>query len=143
MSNSNTDPIIHFFSEDVPFQMESTDHITEWIMASIASEKKSLDTITFIFCSDEYLLDLNLTHLQHNTYTDIISFPYSEEPIQGDIFISVDRVKENAENYNVEMKEELHRVIIHGVLHFCGYRDKTPDEKKTMRSKENYYLSLI
>ena len=109
--------------------------------------KKSLYILTkfsIIFCSDEYLLEMNRTHLDHDYYTDIITFDYTDNQIvSGDLFISVDRVRENASDFNVSFQHELHRVIIHGVLHLCGYKDKSDEEEKLMRSKENNALSMI
>ncbi|MCB0460671.1 MAG: rRNA maturation RNase YbeY, partial [Flavobacteriaceae bacterium] len=99
--------------------------------------------ISYIFCDDDYLLDINVKYLKHNTLTDIISFDYTDDGlISGDVFVSIDRVKENAEKFNVSFQDELHRVMIHGILHFCGYKDKTKEEEQLMRSKEDYYLSL-
>jgi rRNA maturation RNase YbeY len=108
----------------------------------MVGEKKKPWYINFIFCSDEYLSELNKTYLKHDGLTDILTFPFAEEPetISGDIYISVDRVKENAENFGEQMEQELRRVMIHGILHLMGYKDKTEDEKKRMRKKENHYL---
>ena len=108
-------------------------------------EKRKAESLSYIFCSDEYLLSINQQYLQHDYYTDIITFNLAEnitEPVVGDIYISVDRVKENAQLQNVSFREELHRVIFHGALHLCGYKDKTPSQIKTMRFKENQYLGL-
>src|SRR5690606_18692821 len=103
----------------------------------IASEEKKLEEICYIFCDDEYLLNLNEEFLQHDTYTDIITFDYSVGKIlQGDIYISTERVKENSDEFNVSFEEELRRVIIHGVLHLCGYKDKTKEQSLLMRQKE-------
>ena len=107
----------------------------------IKSENYELGEITVVFCNDEYLLDLNRTYLNHDYYTDIITFDYSEEIIiSGDLFISIDRVIENSSSFDVSFNHELSRVIYHGVLHLCGYKDKSEDELKAMRAKENYYL---
>jgi len=114
-----------------------------WITKVILNEKFKKGAINYIFCDDAYLLEKNIKYLKHNTLTDIISFDYSlGKIISGDIFISVDRVKENATLFKTHFTDELHRVMVHGVLHYCGYKDKTPAEKKLMRSKEDYYLSL-
>ena len=106
-------------------------------------EGKELEAINFIFCSDEYLLGLNQAHLDHNTFTDIITFELSSknQPLVADIYISVDRVRENARLFQVSFKEELHRVIFHGVLHLCGFKDKKPAEQKLMREMEGKWLS--
>ena len=104
----------------------------------------NLGELSIIFCSDEYLIDINKRHLNHDYYTDIITFNYNiEKNLNGDLFISVDRVKDNASAFNENFNMELFRVIIHGVLHLCGFNDKTTKEQKEMRQKENHYLSLI
>ena len=118
--------------------------LTNWISKVCVNENYNLGDISLIFCSDEYLLDMNRTHLDHDYYTDIITFDYSDNQIvSGDLFISIDRVRDNASDFNVSFDHELHRVIIHGVLHLCGYKDKSDDEEKLMRTKENNALSLI
>jgi rRNA maturation RNase YbeY len=118
--------------------------LTNWISKVCITENYNLGDISLIFCSDEYLLDMNRTHLDHDYYTDIITFDYTDNQIvSGDLFISIDRVRDNATDFNVSFEHELHRVIIHGVLHLCGYKDKSDDEEKLMRTKENNALSLI
>ncbi len=135
--------MIHFNFE-TDFDLENQKKITEWVKKTIQNEEYKFEEISYIFCNDKYLLDLNVNYLDHDTLTDIISFDYSVgKIISGDIFISIERVKENAIKFNTGFKEELHRVIIHGILHYCGYKDKTIQEKEEMRSKENYYLSLL
>ncbi len=134
--------MIHYNSE-TEFELKNQKNISNWIEKSIQNEEHKLEEISYIFCNDKYLLEKNMQFLDHDTLTDIISFDYSVgKIISGDIFISIERVKENANKFKVNFIDELHRVMIHGVLHYCGYKDKTEDEKKTMRSKENYYLSL-
>ncbi len=135
---------IHFFNEGVPFSIAHPRKITAWIKAAVKSEKRKLGELNFIFCSDEYLRKINLTYLSHDFYTDIITFDYTEEKLTltGDIFISVERVKENAKLLAIEFETELHRVIIHGVLHLMGYSDKGRNKKALMRKKEDAYLSL-
>lgn len=130
--------------EDVDdLSLNETD-LTNWISKFCLSENHELGDISIIFCSDEYLLDMNRTHLDHDYYTDIITFDYTDNQIvSGDLFISVDRVRENASDFNVSFDHELHRVMIHGVLHLCGYKDKSDEDKKLMRSKENNALSMI
>lgn len=105
-------------------------------------ERKKLESLSYIFCSDDYLLEINKSHLKHNYYTDIITFDLSEtqERITGEIYISIDRVRDNAANLDVTINEELHRVIFHGVLHLCGYKDKKPADTKKMRAAENECL---
>ncbi len=115
-----------------------------WLQEVINRESCRLHGISYIFCSDEYLHRLNVHFLQHDTYTDIITFPYSAPPaVEGDIYISIDRVKENAGSFGTEFDTELHRVMVHGVLHLCGYGDKTDEEEVNMRQKENEYLALF
>ncbi len=137
------DEQIEFHTEDVDFELANPDLLKSWIHALIAAEQQALQHISFIFCSDDFLLDLNVQYLQHDTLTDIITFQYAKapQPIEGDIFISIDRVRENAATFGVQFEEELHRVIAHGVLHLCGYGDKTPDEKARMTDKENEALA--
>tara|TARA_B100000575_G_C22963704_1_gene556613 strand:+ start:146 stop:559 length:414 start_codon:yes stop_codon:yes gene_type:complete len=114
------------------------------ISALIEDQKKEEGELSLVFCSDDYLLEINKKHLNHDYYTDIITFDYSEEnKISGDLLISIDRVKENAKNFSVSFRQELNRVVIHGVLHLCGYKDKTEKEKNQMRNLENKYLKTI
>jgi len=118
--------------------------VKNWIVKAILNENLKEGEVNYIFCDDNYLSELNIKYLKHNTLTDIISFDYTiGKIISGDIFISIERVKENAEMFNTKYVDELHRVMIHGVLHYCGYKDKTDEEKTQMRSKEDYYLSLL
>ena len=131
------------FHSLIDFDLKDTTQIAKWIEFSIHQEKRELGEIAYVFCKDEYLLEKNVKYLKHNTLTDIISFDYSlDHLISGDIFISIDRVTENASDLNIVFSAELHRVMIHGVLHFCGYTDKDQNDKSIMRSKEDYYLSL-
>ncbi len=117
--------------------------VKPWITQTILNENLKEGNINYIFCDDNYLLEKNIKYLKHSTLTDVISFDYTiGKVISGDIFISVERVKENANLFKSKFTDELHRVMIHGVLHYCGYNDKTEDEKTLMRSKEDYYLSL-
>lgn len=115
-----------------------------WIERIIFSEKKILGDIMFVFCDDQFLLKKNIKYLNHDTLTDVISFDYSnEKKVSGDILISIDRVKENAKLYNQTFSTELNRVMAHGLLHLLGYNDKSKEEAKIMKSKENYYLSKL
>lgn len=133
---------IHF--EDVDDFSINENELTNWFSNVCSSENHTLGDISIIFCSDEYLLEMNKTHLDHDYYTDIITFDYTDNKIvSGDLFISIDRVRENALDFNVSFNHELHRVLIHGILHLCGYKDKSDDDEKLMRSKENDALSLI
>lgn len=134
---------ILFFTEDIDFTLKGKQRIREWISAAIKEEGfRRVGELNFIFCSDSYLLAMNQEYLRHNTLTDIITFDSSEQDdvISGDIFISVERIRENAKKFDVSEAHELHRVIIHGVLHLCGYHDKKADDKELMTKKEDYYL---
>jgi rRNA maturation RNase YbeY len=133
-----------YYNSETDFTLDNQEKITTWIKNTIKEEDYQIEEISYIFCNDSYLLEKNIAYLNHDTLTDIISFDYSVgKIISGDIFISIERVKENAQEFNVSFLNELHRVIIHGILHYCGYKDKTSDQKEVMRSKENYYLSLL
>lgn len=134
---------IQFFSEQIKFKLPNPRKTSSWIKAIIKKEKATLEYINYIFCSDEYLRELNIQYLNHETYTDIITFNYGiGKNIEGDIYISIDRIKENASNFEVDFNIELRRVIIHGVLHLLGYNDKSKTEKAAMRKKEDTCLSL-
>lgn len=133
---------INFFTEDVSFAIKHKILLREWISKSIRTEGLITGNINLIFCSDDYLHEMNVKYLAHDNFTDVITFDYSENKrVSGDIFISVDRIQENAAIFSKYPIEELHRVIIHGVLHLCQYNDKTKKEKETMTQKENSYLS--
>lgn len=136
---------INFFTEDVDFKLKNKTIIRKWITDSIKNEECFVGELNFIFCSDEYLLKINQEYLDHDTYTDIITFDNSEgeDEISGDIFISIDRVTENAIKFKINQDTELQRVMIHGVLHLIGFPDKKPEEKALMTSKENQYLKNI
>jgi len=135
---------INFFLEDTNYKIRKKTLIRNWVLATIKAEKESLDTLNLILTSDNYLHQLNIEHLNHDTLTDIITFEYSEEgePITSDIFISIDRVKENAKEFKQRQLDEFHRIIIHGTLHLLGYKDKNKADKELMTTKEDYYLSL-
>ena len=135
--------IISFFSEDISFELENELKTQKWVIKSITEEDKTPEEINYIFCSDTYLHKMNIEHLDHDTFTDIITFNYCiGELINTDIFISIDRVKENSETFKTTFQDELNRVMIHGILHLIGYDDKTESDKKTMRAKEDFYLNL-
>ncbi len=132
-----------FFHSESNFQLEDSSSIASWIAKVIIEENKKTGDINYIFCDDKYLLEKNQNYLNHDTYTDIITFDYSEDnTISGDLFISTERVEENAKKFNFTFDQELKRVMIHGVLHLMGYGDKTKDQEKEMREKENFYLKL-
>ncbi len=131
------------FNYETTFRLANEADISSWVSKVIRSEGKEEGEINFIFCDDKYLHKLNVDFLTHDTLTDIISFDYSMgNELNGDIFISVERVKENARDFSVSFDEEIKRVIIHGVLHYCGYKDKTGEDEKLMRSKEDEKLKL-
>ena len=135
---------LNFFSEDVDFQEDGVNDLSDWLKSSVANEGFDIQQVNFIFCSDEYLLEINRKHLDHDYYTDIITFDLSDRPkiIESDIFISIERIGDNAESNNLRFVDEYHRVLIHGLLHLMGYNDKTEDEKSIMRKAENKYLAL-
>lgn len=135
---------IRFFSEDTDFELAHPRKTSAWINQTTRKEKSEVKEINYIFCSDSFLLGLNQDYLEHDTLTDIITFDYSisKKALEGEIYISIDRVSENAFKFKRDFEEELHRVIIHGVLHLAGYKDKKPSDKAIMRKKEDTYLSL-
>lgn len=132
---------ISFIAEQINFSMPNKMVVKKWIKETILNEQKRVGEISIVFCSDEYLLKVNIEYLKHDFYTDIITFDYCEKDlVSGDLMISVDRVKENAIEQKTLFVDELHRVIIHGVLHLLGYHDKKKEDVVLMREKENYYL---
>ena len=135
---------INFFVEDIKFTLTKKKELRHWITSTIEHNFKNLQLINYIFTSDSYLLSISEEYLKHNTLTDIITFNQSTDQnlIEADIFISIERIKENSKKLNIPFKEELHRVMIHGVLHLLGFNDKSDPEKKEMRKKENHYLAL-
>lgn len=135
--------MIEFNSIDT-FEVSNPEVMRSWIQSVVQAEGYTLGEVNFIFSSDSYLHDLNKRFLNHDTLTDVISFDYtSGKIVSGDIYISIDRVKDNAVEYGVTFDNELARVMVHGVLHYCGYKDKDSKEAKEMRAKENVYLSLL
>jgi rRNA maturation RNase YbeY len=137
-------PSINFFEEDISFKLKNKTAVKQWIKTTIEAEGYKLKELNYIFCSDEYLLKINQQYLDHDTYTDIVTFDNSEKDriIEGDIFISIDRIRENSVKFNSGEANELHRVIIHGALHLLGYQDKSAEKKKIMTGKEDQYLKL-
>jgi rRNA maturation RNase YbeY len=137
-------PSINFFEEDISFSLKNKNKVKQWVKSTIESEGYKLQELNYIFCSDQYLLQINQQYLDHDTYTDIVTFDNSEKEklIVGDIFISIERIRENAAKFNSGEVNELHRVIIHGALHLLGYTDKKAENKKIMTGKEDQYLSL-
>jgi probable rRNA maturation factor len=135
--------MISFANQGISFALKEKNKIKKWIKSVAEKEQCQIGTINYIFCSDDVLLQINIKHLNHDTYTDIITFDYTEgKVIHGDIFISIDRILENATTFKVTFENELHRVMIHGVLHLCGYKDKKRIEAKKMREMEDAALII-
>jgi rRNA maturation RNase YbeY len=125
------------------FQLSNEQDVRSWLEFVLDEEDRELGEVSYIFCDDDYLYDINVKHLKHNTLTDIISFDYSlGKVVSGDIYISIERVEENAMDREIEFSDELHRIMVHGMLHYIGYKDKSEEQRKSMRKKEDYYLSL-
>lgn len=132
------------FNYETEFELSNEDQLSNWLSQVILSENKKEGDINYIFCNDEYLLNLNEQYLDHDTLTDIISFDYSVgNELHGDIFISIERVRENAQDFNVTFDEELKRVLVHGVLHYCGFKDKSEEEEQLMRQKEDEKIKMF
>ena len=132
------------FNYETDFELDNEEQYEDWISRIIESEGFDVGEINYIFCDDEYLHKINVEYLDHNTLTDIISFDYTVgNLIQGDIFVSVERVQDNANDFNVSFEEELKRVLSHGVLHYCGYKDKSPEDEALMRSKEEEKMQMF
>ena len=136
--------MISFQNQSISFKLKNKTKLKLWIKTIVDKEKHALGALNYIFCSDDELLEINIKHLNHNTFTDIITFDYTEnKKISSDIFISIDRVKENSKKFDTTFENELHRVMIHGVLHLCGYKDKTKSDIELMRKKENAALNFL
>jgi len=136
--------MVRYFSEDIDFTLSQKRKYTSWLKEVALSENRKLSDINIIFCSDDYLLSINKEYLGHDYYTDIITFDYCEGSIlSGDLFISIDSVKDNASFYNVDFIVELSRVMVHGVLHLIGFDDHTSSDIQIMRSKEDYYIEKV
>jgi probable rRNA maturation factor len=132
------------FNYESEFILDNESVYFDWLSKVIISELKNEGEINYIFCDDDYLLEINQQYLDHDTLTDIISFDYSiGNELQGDIFISIERVRENAQDYSVSFEEELKRVMVHGVLHYCGYKDKSEQDEKLMREKEEEKMKMF
>jgi len=138
-------PAIHFFTEETTYTLKKKTIIKDWIKATISNEGHELQELNFILCSDEYLLRINQEYLNHDTYTDVITFDHSEalKMIAGDIFISIERIQENAKTFGHTTQQELCRVMIHGTLHLLGYKDKGKAAKTLMTQKEDQYLAML
>lgn len=132
------------YNYESEFQLDNEDVFSQWIEQVVLSENKSLGEVNYVFCNDDYLHKINVEYLNHDTLTDIISFDYTEgDLIQGDIFISIERVADNASDFDIPFNEELKRVMIHGILHYCGYKDKSKDDEQLMRLKENEKIKMF
>jgi probable rRNA maturation factor len=135
---------ILFYCEDIEFEIRGKENLRLWLNRAVEKEKLKSGFINIILCSDKYLIKLNKSYLNHNYYTDIITFDFNNGNIlSGDIYISIDRIRENAKEFKCSVASELHRVIIHGVLHLCGYADSSEKLRLRMKEKEDYYLSLL
>lgn len=144
MSKAATFPVRFYYADVKSISLKRKNIVKRFVLAIFAEERKFLEKLDYIFCSDSFLLDINKKFLHHNFYTDIITFDLSNgEAVSGEIYISIDRINENAASYSASFKSELLRVIFHGALHLCGYRDKKKSEKLIMRRKEDYYLQLF
>lgn len=138
--------MIRFYSNSIPFVLKSKRLIRAWLESLLENEHKLSGNINYVFCSDAYILDMNIQFLSHSFYTDVISFEYSETGdnfVNGDIYISIDTVKANSKTYKTSFYHELHRVMAHGLLHFCSYDDKTPEQQIIMRKREDFYLARL
>ncbi|MBC5774581.1 rRNA maturation RNase YbeY [Pontibacter sp. KCTC 32443] len=135
---------IEFYSEDIAFSLSNPEQVSDWIASIIEQHDFELAGLTYIFCSDEYLHQINVEYLDHDTLTDIITFDNADEEgtVEGDIFVSIDRVRDNAQTLGIPFEDELHRVLIHGVLHLLGFKDKTEEQEAVMRKQEDSCLSL-
>lgn len=132
------------FNYELDFQLEDEFLYSEWLTRVIVSENKNEGEINYIFCDDNYLVEINQQYLNHDTLTDIISFDYSiGNELHGDVFVSIERVRENATDFNVSFEEELKRVLVHGVLHYCGYKDKNEKDEMLMRQKEEEKMAMF
>lgn len=144
MSEINAYPFektaIQYFCEDLQFELKDFEQINAWLQGVVLEQEATLGYLNFIFCSDAHLHQINVSYLNHDTFTDIITFPYNYNPVESDIFISIDRIKENAQVFEVAFMDELLRVMVHGVLHLVGFNDKSPEEQQLMREQENHYV---
>ena len=135
--------MIRYFQEDIRFELKQKMLNNRWLKMVAGSEMRRLGAVNIIFCSDNYILDVNMKYLQHDYFTDIITFDYCEKDVlSGDLFISIDSVRENAQFYGTEFADELNRVMVHGLLHLIGYDDHSEADSAVMRQKENYYLEM-
>lgn len=136
---------INFFQEEIRYELREKRKVREWLSKTAENEEHKIGIVNFVFTNDDILYQLNKEYLSHFTLTDIITFDLSDRDreLTGDVFISIDRARENAKKYKVALKNEIHRLLLHGLLHLMGYKDKSKDEKTVMRAKEEFYLSLF
>ncbi|MCC7464914.1 MAG: rRNA maturation RNase YbeY [Saprospiraceae bacterium] len=134
---------VSFHFEEVSFELPNEQRLSSWLQGVAESEGKEFVEVQYVFCTDEKLREMNVEYLDHDYYTDVITFPYSDQAVHGDVFISYDRVADNAQRLEVPFELELCRVLVHGVLHLCGYLDKSDEEEKRMREKEDFYLGRL
>ena len=143
LPDDEPETLISFNFDDVEFELPDETKLTEWLLGVAESEDQEFVEVSYIFCSDERLREMNVEYLDHDYYTDVITFPYAEDAIHGDVFISSERVADNAQALGVSFEHELCRVLVHGVLHLAGYLDKTPEAEQIMREREDFYLQRI
>jgi len=141
LENQIVRPKVTFTSEQIEFQLDQEDHVIDWLLSIAKAELRNVEQIEYIFCTDKYLLQVNKQYLNHDYFTDVITFPLQESPLEATVMISIDRVRENAELYKTTFSNELHRVMVHGLLHLLDYKDSNDEEKKQMRTKENNSLA--
>lgn len=141
LPHETPEQLVGFYFEDVKFDLPDCEALAAWLISLTQEEGKPFIELNYIFCSDERLREMNVEFLNHDYYTDVITFPYSENAAHGDVFISSERVADNAQSIGVSFDNELCRVLAHGLLHLLGYGDKTEEEQKNMRAKEDYYLA--
>ncbi len=136
---------IHFFTEDIKYSIKGKNTLKKWLQEAIKAHHYQLQELNVILCSDNYLYEMNIKYLDHDTLTDVITFDNSDskQTVEGDIFISLDRIKENAQSLSVSLENELYRVMMHGTLHLLGFKDKTPQEQATMRKMEDFWLEKL
>lgn len=134
---------LYLHCQDIEFELEEEEKIIAWLQNISEREGSSIEHVNYIFCSDEFLLQINQKYLQHDYYTDIITFPFNYDPIEADMYISIDRIKDNALKEGEAFKNELCRVMVHGLLHMLGYKDKTSADQKQMRQMEDSWLNML
>jgi len=143
LPDDEQESLVSFHFEDVDVELPEAQMLTDWLLGVADSEGKAFVELNYIFCSDERLREMNVEFLDHDYYTDVITFPYTENAIHGDVFISAERVDDNAQSLGVTFEQELCRVLVHGVLHLAGYLDKTEEAERVMREREDFYLGKI